>query len=105
MARATPCRPQRDLAHLLQKNLGQNWKTALASLPEDAPEVDQLIEDVLTSEEMSTLLIMQSELSTRIPQMASPFADVLSELANDALSPAQRRFLEAMNRIQSDSSK
>lgn len=43
----------KDLAHLLQKNLGQNWKTALASLPEDAPEVDQLIEDVLTSEEMS----------------------------------------------------
>jgi DNA-binding transcriptional MerR regulator len=78
---------------------------ALASLPEDAPEVDQLIEETLTSDELLALLAMQSELSTRIPQLASPFADVLSELANDTLSPAQQRFLEALNRIQSDNSK
>jgi DNA-binding transcriptional MerR regulator len=78
---------------------------ALAALPEDAPEVDLLIADALTSEEMSTFLSMQSELSIRIPQIASPFADVLSELSNETLSPAQKRFLEAMNRKQSESTK
>jgi DNA-binding transcriptional MerR regulator len=79
--------------------------TALASLPENAPEVDQLIEDVLASDELPALFSMQSELLTRMPQMASTFADVLSELTRDTLSPAQLRFLEAMSRILSDSSK
>lgn len=75
---------------------------ALAALAEDAPEVDQLIEDMLASDELPALLSMQTELAARIPQMASPFADVLSELTNDTLSPAQRRFLEVLNRKQSD---
>ena len=80
--------------------------TALASLPEDAPEVDQLIEDVLASDELQALFSMQSEFSERVGErLASPIADVLSELTSDTLSPAQRRFLEAMSRILSDSSK
>ena len=80
--------------------------TALASLPEDAPEVDQLIEDVLASDELQALFSMQSEFSEHIGErLASPIADVLSELTSDTLSPAQRRFLEAMSRILSDSSK
>jgi len=78
---------------------------ALASLPADAPEVDQLIKDVVDSDEMLTFLAMQSEIATLIPQVATPFEDVLSEIANDSLSPAQRRFLEAMNRKQSESAK
>jgi DNA-binding transcriptional MerR regulator len=78
---------------------------ALASLPADAPEVDQLIEDVVNSDEMLTFLAMQSEIAALIPQVASPFADVLSEIANDTLSPAQRRFLEAMNRKQAEAAK
>jgi DNA-binding transcriptional MerR regulator len=91
---------------LFQQMLGLSERlAALASLPEDAPEVDQLIEDMLTSDEMQALLTTQSEVSTLIPQMAYPFSDVLSELTNETLSPAQRRFLEAMNRKQSDSSK
>jgi DNA-binding transcriptional MerR regulator len=91
---------------LYQQMLGLAERiTALASLPEDAPEVDQLIEDVLTSGELPALFSMQSELLTRMPQMASTFADVLSELTRDTLSPAQLRFLEAMSRILSDSSK
>ena len=80
--------------------------TSLASLPEDAPEVDQLIEDVLASDELQALFSMQSEFSEHIGErLASPIADVLSELTSDTLSPAQRRFLEAMSRILSDSSK
>jgi|SRR5947209_4126294 len=80
--------------------------TALASLPEDAPEVDQLIEDVLASDELQALFSMQSEFSERVGErLASPIADVLSELTSDTLSPAQRRFLEAMSRVLSDSSK
>jgi DNA-binding transcriptional MerR regulator len=75
---------------------------ALASLPEDAPEVDQLIEDVLESDEMFSLIAMQSELAPQLPQMAGPFADVLAEIASDTLSPAQKRFLEAINREQSN---
>jgi DNA-binding transcriptional MerR regulator len=75
---------------------------SLASLPEDAPEVDQLIEDVLESDEMFTLITMQSELAPQLPQMAGPFADVLAEIASDTLSPAQKRFLEAINREQSN---
>jgi len=78
---------------------------ALASLPADAPEVDQLIKDVVDSDEMLTFLAMQSEIATLIPQVATPFEDVLSEIANDSLSPAQRRFLEAMNRKQAESAK
>ena len=77
---------------------------ALASLPEDAPEVDQLIEDVLESEEMFALLAMQSELAPQLPQMAGPFADVLAEIASDSLSPAQKRFLEVINREQTKAS-
>lgn len=91
---------------LYQQMLGLAERiTALASLPENAPEVDQLIEDVLASDELPALFSMQSELLTRMPQMASTFADVLSELTRDTLSPAQLRFLEAMSRILSDSSK
>lgn len=75
---------------------------ALASLPEDAPEVDQLIEDVLESDEMVSLIAMQSELAPQLPQMVGPFADVLAEIASDTLSPAQKRFLEAINREQSN---
>jgi DNA-binding transcriptional MerR regulator len=71
---------------------------ALASLPEDAPEVDQLIEEGIESEEMFALLTMQAEIVEQLPQMASPFADVLAEITMDNLSPAQRRFLEAMQR-------
>ena len=65
---------------------------ALASLAEDAPEVDQLIADAMKSDEMLALLTMQSELASQLPQMAGPFSDVLSEIANDTLSPAQKRF-------------
>ena len=75
---------------------------SLASLPEDAPEVDQLIEDVLESDEMFSLIAMQSELAPQLPQMAGPFAEVLAEIASDTLSPAQKRFLEAINREQSN---
>jgi DNA-binding transcriptional MerR regulator len=78
---------------------------ALASLPADAPEVDQLIKDVVDSDEMLTFLAMQSEIATLIPQVATPFEDVLSEIANDTLSPAQQRFLEAMNRKQAEAAK
>jgi DNA-binding transcriptional MerR regulator len=91
---------------LYQQMLGLAERiAALSSLAEDAPEVDQLIEYVLASGELPALFSMQSELLTRIPQMASTFADVLSELTRDTLSPAQLRFLETMSRILSDSSK
>jgi DNA-binding transcriptional MerR regulator len=91
---------------LYQQMLGLAERlAALSSLAEDAPEVDQLIEYVLASGELPAIFSMQSELLTRIPQMASTFADVLSELTRDSLSPAQLRFLETMSRILSDSSK
>lgn len=78
---------------------------ALSSLPEDAPEVDQLIADVLGSDEMFSLIAIQSELATQLPQMAGSFADVLAEITNATLSPAQKRLLEAINRKQSDAMK
>ena len=77
---------------------------ALASLPEDAPEVDRLIEDVLESDELVALIAMQSELAPQLPQMGGPFAEVLAEIASDTLSPAQKRFLEAINREQTRAS-
>ncbi len=92
---------------LYQQMLGLAERlAALVSLQEDAPEVDQLIEDVLASDELLTIFSMQSEFSEHISgRLASPIADVLSELTSDTLSPAQLRFLEAMSCILSDSSK
>ena len=69
---------------------------ALASLPEDAPEVDRLIEEVSGSEELRTMQAMQAELSAQLPQMTGTFADVMGEIANETLSPAQKRFLEVV---------
>jgi hypothetical protein len=54
---------------------------------------------------MLSLVAIQSELATQLPQIADSFADVLAEITNATLSPAQKRLLEAMNRKQSDAMK
>lgn len=82
---------------------------ALAALPEDAPEVDKLIEEITGSGDMVAFLSEISELSTQFTLIANPFAEVFSEvmskLAEGTLSPAQQRFLAALNAAQTDTAK
>jgi hypothetical protein len=49
---------------------------------------------------MLSLVAIQSELATQLPQIADSFADVLAEITNATLSPAQKRLLEAKSFLQ-----
>ena len=80
-----------------QPELIQQWSAlveplaALAAVPEDAPEVERLVEQVMQSGAVS---IFQSAESLPAPAPESPFGEIMGDLMLSALSPAQRRFLE-----------
>jgi DNA-binding transcriptional MerR regulator len=71
---------------------------ALATLPEDAPEVEQLLADCAISAEFAELQRQILALSEQVPHLEDRFAHVLSDLLSTVFSPAQRRFFEEMLR-------
>jgi len=68
---------------------------ALASLPEDAPEVKQLAEDFTQYFEQYPFL---QEVQKQWPHdnLESPFSDIFSELLTPIFSPAQHKVLEEL---------
>lgn len=63
---------------------------ALASAPEDSPEIDRLAEQVARSEFGQML---QATVAGAVPALESPLSDVLGEVLLSAYTPAQQRFL------------
>jgi len=74
---------------------------ALAHLPEDAPEVDQLVEDCLRVMAHPALAALTADATP----LAGVYADVLAETARTTFSPAQRRFLDEALRRESKEDK
>jgi DNA-binding transcriptional MerR regulator len=69
--------------------------TALASLPEDAPEVDRLLEEFAHNDKEFRMLFKElSTVQSRLPQLTEPFANALGGIMSTTLSPAQQRFLK-----------
>lgn len=77
--------------------LGERFAT-LPSLPEDAPELEQLIADFLTFFEHHPFWL---QLQTQLPQVEteSPFAHVMSDLIAPIYSPAQMRVLNEIRKL------
>lgn len=73
---------------------------ALVDVPQDSPEVDRLIEEVTQSGDVFALMAKLSEFMAQIPQLQSPFTNVMADLTVNTLSPAQQRFLQEMARRQ-----
>lgn len=69
---------------------------ALAPLPEDAPEVDHLIEQCASHPSFAQFVQEMMSLSTQVPQMDERYSQLLSEMMTGTLSPAQLRFLREM---------
>ncbi|HLG77354.1 MAG TPA: MerR family transcriptional regulator [Ktedonobacteraceae bacterium] len=70
---------------------------ALATLPEDAPEVDQLLTKMQQGDEAITQLLETiAMIQPEMPSQPAPFANILGDLMAETLSPAQRRFLQAL---------
>lgn len=70
---------------------------ALATLPEDAPEVDQLLAKMQQGDEAIRQFLAAMELIlSEMPSQSAPFANTLGDLMAETLSPAQRRFLQAL---------
>ncbi len=74
---------------------------ALAHLPEDAPEVDQLVEDCLRVTGHPALAALTADATP----LTGVYADVLAETARATFSPAQRRFLDEALRRQAEEDK
>lgn len=66
---------------------------ALAERPEDAPEVEQLADDYAAYFEKNPL---PEELSKGVAWESSPLGTALSEVASNAMSPAQKRCMELL---------
>src|SRR6266567_481775 len=68
---------------------------ALTSLPEDAPEVQQLVEDFVHYFEKYAFL---PDLRKRVPQLENPFPQLLEELMMPLFSPGQIKVLNELAR-------
>jgi len=66
---------------------------ALTSSPEDAPEVQQLIEDFVQYFERYPFLL---DLRKRLPQLENPFPQLLEELIMLNYSPGQNKVLNEL---------
>lgn len=77
--------------------LGERFAT-LPSLPEGAPEVEQLIADFLAFFESHPFWL---QLQVQVPQLEteSPFAQVMSDLITPIYSPAQMRILNEIRKL------
>ena len=69
---------------------------ALASLPEAASEVDQLIENCMENSALLLFLQNGQALSAQVPPMENPFGGILGDLMVTALSPGQCRFFKGL---------
>ncbi len=68
----------------------------LASLPEDTPEVEKLLEECLRQTDLIELLQSINTYSETINAMRHPFGKIFGELLGDSFSPAQWRFLRGL---------
>ncbi len=75
---------------------------ALADLPEDAPEVERLVELCMRNNTLPTLMKEITTLSKDFLQMESPFSDVLDDLMSMHFSPAQKRFFAELSQRKSN---
>ncbi|HZO72542.1 MAG TPA: MerR family transcriptional regulator [Ktedonobacteraceae bacterium] len=66
---------------------------ALAHLPADAPEVEQLAQEYIQSQELA--LFFQQLVQTGLGEH-SPFSSVLGDLVSSMVAPAQQRFFELL---------
>ncbi|GCE19108.1 MerR family transcriptional regulator [Dictyobacter kobayashii] len=78
-----------------------NRVLALESLPEDAVEISQLVEECRQDMDFTALMQQLHELAQQVPALEMPFADVFGELMNATLSPALRRFFVELTQPQS----
>lgn len=69
---------------------------ALASAPEDSPEIERLAEQVARSEFGQMLQVVAAEAGS---SSESPLSDVLGEVLLSAYSPAQQRFLARLREL------
>jgi DNA-binding transcriptional MerR regulator len=67
---------------------------SLASLPEDAPQVEQLLEDCAHNSDFQLFMHDTEIMLAFSPQMENQFGEILGNLLSTSLSPAQRRFSE-----------
>src|SRR5581483_492289 len=68
---------------------------SLANLPEDAPEVERLVEDYTQSEELA---LLYQQLAQAGLGEANPFSAAFVGLMASVISPAQQRFFELLAR-------
>ena len=68
---------------------------ALASKPEDSPEVERLVEAYITSGEVE---LLHATFLSNAPTMNAPLEHTMGDVAAAIASPAQRRFFQEMAR-------
>lgn len=79
--------------------LGEKLVT-IASLPPDAPEVEQLTQDFKTYFTTHTLFFeMSKQISKDFPTMPDPFNAIFSELMMSGYTPAQQRVFEVIRQL------
>jgi DNA-binding transcriptional MerR regulator len=92
----------RDLAsrpELYERMFAFNAKLAsLSTLPEDAPEVDHLVEEYVHNKHLQATLAEIKTLLVHLPPLESPFAEMFGNLISVNISPAQQRFMTEVER-------
>lgn len=89
--------------HLYQQMLALGESlSSLASAPEDSPLIEQLAEQISGAEETQAFITELLTVSENMPGLTTPFAEVMADIVVDALSPAQRHFLELVSRQQQE---
>jgi DNA-binding transcriptional MerR regulator len=71
---------------------------ALSTLPEDAPEVEQLLEDYMQNEQLQDTLNEIKTFLVHLPALDGPFAEIFGDLMSTNVSPAQLRFVTELER-------
>jgi DNA-binding transcriptional MerR regulator len=91
---------QEEQRQLLQ--LGERLM-AIAPLPQDDPEVEQLAQDFKTYFTTNTSFVeMSKELSKRFPTVPDPVNAIFSDLFMSGYTPAQRRVFEEIKQLAED---
>ncbi len=97
LARDLVARPE-----LLERMFAFNEKlAALATLPEDTPEVMQLLEEYIQNKDLQDVLTEMNTFLVHMPCLKSPFAETLGSLMLTNVSPAQQRFFAEVERWRS----
>jgi hypothetical protein len=76
----------------------QEKLTALSLLPEDAPEVEQLVAEYIENKYLQDIITEMSTLLAHMPHLDGPFAEMFRNLIVTQISPAQYRFLTEVGR-------